>query len=181
MHLLDDGRAAQFFLLKIDHPPGQVFGGREETGRADVRIVQRHDRKSAASGGAVRVSAVFDDHLVVVVEVRVIHPERLKDFFRRKISERLAAHALDYYGQQRVPGVGIEMLLARLEVQFLLMAHHLQYVIFGDDIVEPPARHCEKLPLVAQAAGVVDQVPYGYLLSEVGHFRQVLAYVVVER
>ena len=68
-------------------------GGREQARCADVGVVQHRLLEPAARGPAVRVGSIFHDPLVVVVEERAVHRERLEDMLAHPFRER-ARHRL---------------------------------------------------------------------------------------
>src|SRR6266567_8086526 len=73
------------------------------------------------------------------------------------------------------------MLVAGFEVQRFLPRNEIEDVAFGYDIVFAPPRHLKQRPLIAQPAGVMDEIPDGDSLAEVGDLGHVLANVIVER
>ncbi len=98
----------------------------------------------------------------------VLHGQWLEDTFRTEISEWFTAHALDDEGHERVACIAVEILRPWLEVQLLLLTHQFEHVFGLDDVIHAPAGSDQQLPLVAQAADVVDEVTYRYGFTEVG-------------
>src|SRR5262249_40417386 len=124
---------------------------------------------------------VRDDFGVIVAEVRVGHAEGLKDIFGGVCAQRKAGDALHDETQERVAGVAVHMLVARLEVEVLLTGDDGHDVVIGDEILRvAPAGEAEKSPLVAEAAGVVYQVADSDALAEIGKLWNVFADIVIE-
>ncbi len=109
------------------------------------------------------------------------HAERGEDVVARPVGERLAADPGDDLGQESEAGVGVHVARAGREVQLPLAADPVEEEVLGQDVVHALARHDAQLPLVVQAAGVVEQVQDGDLGPEIGHLGQVLADVVAGR
>jgi len=61
-----------------------------------------------------------------------------------------------------------------------LEGRHVEHVLGSDEVVVSPAGQPEEGPLVAQAAGVVDELANRDRYAEVGHLRDVLADIVVQ-
>ena len=111
----------------------------------------------------------------------VDHAERGEDLVPGEGAERFAADAFDDLGQQREAGVAVEVTVAGSEVEFLHAGDHPQDILVADHVVaHAPAGEGEQRPLVAETAGVVEQVAYGDGLAEVGEFGDVFADGVVE-
>jgi hypothetical protein len=114
--------------------------------------------------------------------MRVCHAEWLENPLGREFAERLTAHAVHDHSHQRESAVRVQLTITWDEVQVLLSREQLQHVVIGDQVAGiTPAREAQQVPLVADSARVVRQVPDGDLLSEVRQLRHVLPDVVVQR
>ena len=173
-------RAAHAAVFKILHPPGQVFDRRIEPAGPDTGVVD-HLLFIAAAVLMIALRPVLDDHLVIVVEVRMGHAEWFEEVFGGPGPEGLARDAFDDLGQQGVAGVRVQVFSAWHEVECLLTIGEVEDGFFRDHVVHVIAGHCQQVELVAQAAGVMDQVADGDGFAVVGQFGHVLADVVVER
>ena len=67
------------------------------------------------------------------------------------------------------------------KVQFLLTEEQAQDLLLGDDVVEPPARQAKCLPLVANAACVLQQLTNGDWMSVIREFGQIFMEVIFQR
>jgi hypothetical protein len=167
--------------LKVRVPFREVLNGRQQAGGAGG-IEVGDAQLECLTLPRVAVRLVFHDFRKVVAEVRVGHAQRFEDPLVGELPERLAARAAHNHGKQRVAAVGVEMLLARREVEVLLARQQREHVVIGDEVARvAPAGKSEQRPLVADAAGVMDQMADCDALAEVRQFRHVLPDVVVQR
>jgi hypothetical protein len=96
------------------------------------------------------------------------HAERFKDIFGGELAKRHAADALDDDGHQRVARVAIDLFLSRLEIQILLGREDRDDVIIRDQVEGiTPSGELEQIPLIAKAAGVIDEVADGNERTEI--------------
>jgi hypothetical protein len=72
-------------------------------------------------------------------------------------------------GEQRVAGIAVVEVRARVEVQPGLAADQIENVLLGSFVHLPPPGQTQQRPLVAQAARVVEEVPQGDALRARGH------------
>jgi hypothetical protein len=180
-HLRHRGGAADAGVLQVRDPAGQILHGGEQARRAGVGVAEHGVPEAAVAGGGVRVGAAGDQVLVVVVEVGGAHPQRREDAALHPRREGLARGAGDDLRQQRVPHVGVHVLGTGREVEFALLPEELEDVVPRDHVVQPPPGQRQQLPLVAEPAGVVDQVPQRDRVPEVGDLRHPPPHVVVQR
>ena len=83
--------------------------------------------------------------------------------------------------KQREAGVGIEEFRARLEVEVFLAGHHRQNIGVGDQVERvAPAGNRQQLPLIAQTAGVVQEVTERDRRAEIRQLGHVFAHGIVE-
>ena len=83
-------------------------------------------------------------------------------------SFRDCCRAADHDRKQRIAAVRIQVPLARREIQVLLLSQHLQYVVVRDQVARvAPAREAEQIPLVADPARVMRELPDRDPLPEV--------------
>ena len=118
---------------------------------------------------------------MIIVEVRVAHPERSKDSLLREVVERLSGHALHDHREQREARVRVDPLVTRLEVECFLPGDDSEHIVFGYQVIVPPPGVSQQLPLIAQSAGVVHELANRDARFVVGKFRDVLVYIIVER
>ena len=94
---------------------------------------------------------------MVVAEVRLRHAERREQARAGIGTKRLAADPLHHLRQQRIAGIGIEMFRARRKIERLLPRQDRQNIGVRDQVERvTPAGQRQQLPLVAQAAGVMN-------------------------
>jgi hypothetical protein len=118
---------------------------------------------------------------VVVAQIGRVHAQWLEDPCLGEGAQRLPRDALHDQGEQGVGRVRINDLGAGFEVEASLSRQCPEYVGLGVEVVSTPPRQIEDLALLAQAAGVVDQVRDRDRPTVVGNLRQVLADVVIQR
>ena len=175
-------RAANLPGVEVPIPPRQILDRREQARRTDRVEVRNALPPDVVGAARVRIGPVLHHHLVIVVEVRGPHAERLEDTLPRELPQRLPRDPLDDDAEQRVAGIAVEMLRAGIEVERRLARRDAEDVGRRHHVRFPaPARHRQQVPLIAQAARVVRQVPERDGLAEVRHLRDVLPHVVVER
>ena len=169
-------------MVEIFVPELQVLYGRVQAGGAGgVEVGEVHAEGLILAVLFVAQRIVLDDLLVVVAEMGVRHAERLEDIFGCEFAKRHPTYAFDNDGQQREAGVAVHVFFAGLEVQRPLAHEHGHDVVIGDEILRiAPARQPQQRPLIANAAGVVEQVAEGDALTEVGQLGNVFVHVVVE-
>jgi hypothetical protein len=102
---------------------------------------------------------VRDDPRVGVADLGVAHAEGREDPLLGKVAQRLPARLLDDEREQVVTGVAVEVLLAGGEIRGLLPGHDLEHVRLRGEVLLHQAMEAHQLDVVAQAAGVVEQVP----------------------
>ena len=172
--------AADLARPEVPVPAGKVLDGGEEAAGADDGEVRDAEAVAARAVRLVGVGAVPDEQRVVVAERRARHPQRLEDALVREGAERLARHALDRDGEQRVAGVAVEVLRARPEVERRLARQEIEDVTLRDDVASPaPARHLQQAPLVPNPARVLREMAQRDRHAVVGDLRHVAADVVV--
>ena len=125
--------------------------------------------------------AILNDLEPVVVEPRVLHAERLEDVLVGKHSQRLPAHTSDDHTQQHITRIAVRILRARFEADVLLPREDLQDELFVVIAVGGKSGESDQWPIVADAAGVVQQMPDRDRVGVLGYLRYVFADVIVER
>ncbi len=160
-----------------------------------ARIAERREHAAVADDievrhpglePAPRVAHVADGERVnrlgvVVTDARVDHAERPEDALGGEPPERLPRGARDDNRQQHVAGVAVQEFRARLEVERALAPDQIEQATVGQRTVGGPAGEGEQAEVVAQAAGVVQQMAERDRPAEVRHLRHVRSHVVVER
>ena len=119
LHGGDERGAADHRVLKVRVPLREILGGRQQAGRARGIEVRDAQLERPTLPG-VAVGLVPDDFRKVVAEVRVGHAQRLEDALVGELPERLAARAVHDHREERVAAVGIQVPLARREVELPL-------------------------------------------------------------
>jgi hypothetical protein len=165
-HHLDDLWSAHAPVVEVAVPPGQVQRRGGEP--ALVAVADRPEPAAlalrvplhAAGEGRARVGGAGGAH----------HPQRRQDPLALERARRHSGHALDHLVQQGVPGVVLHHPRARRKAE----AGERGRIQAGPS-GEPAC------VVVAQAAGVVDQVAQGDPRAVVRQVRQVLVDVVVQR
>ena len=155
--------AAEPLVAEVVEPAGEVIGGREQAGRAGVRVAEHGLRVArAGSVGAVPVvgcdrsvgiGPVHDHVLMVVVEVGPVHAERAEDALRREFGEGHAADGLYGLPQEGVAHVRIQVLRTGHEVEFALaaMRPRICSVVMTSSSRQPEiprSCHWSRIPLV---------------------------------
>ena len=171
---------AHHAIVGVPRPLREVLDGGEQAAVSDD--VESGDvEPPPALPRGVGEGAVLHQRRVVVAEVAVGHPQRCEDRRVGEFAERLARDALHEDRQQHVAGVAVQMASAGIEVERFLTAHQIEEPSLGERPVGRPARHPEHTEVIAKSARVMDQVPDGDRLAEVGHLGNPLPNVVVER
>src|ERR1700674_1564266 len=116
---------------------------------------------------------------MVVAELRVTHAQRRKDIFSREFTQRFAAHALYDDGQQEKSRVAVEPVVSGSKVQRFLPHDERQRVLVRGHAVGVDSRELHEREVIAQSAGVVQQVQDCNFLSIVGEFRNVFPHIIV--
>ena len=181
LHRVEQLPVADLRLVKVLVPQLEVLHGRLDRAVPRLLPVPHIDPEAAALGLAVPRGAVRDDPRVQVVELRVPHAERPEDTRFREVAQRLAARPLDDDRQQEVTRVRVEMLLARGEVRRLLAGDRRERVLVGRQVLGLDALELHDLDVIAQAAGMMEEITDRDFLSVVRDFRHPLADIVVER
>ncbi len=117
---------------------------------------------------------------MIVEEESVLHLEWIEDVFLAPFGKGFAGDAMDDLGHKGEPAITIEVFFSRFEIQFRLFAHDPHDLRQRDYIIHSPAGHGEQVPLVAETAGVMDEMIDRDRSSEVVHLGKVLADVVVD-
>ena len=168
-------------MVEIGLPLQEIADGREQI-RCAVHVEIRDAHVPSIRPPCIRRCAPRHEHRVVVVEVRVRHRERLEDVLIGEVAQRFAGHPLDDDGEQGKAGIAVDVLRARCEVERLLPGHDVHDIRFGNPVLfEAPARKSDQFPLIAQPAGVCQQVADGYRCPVVGNLCDVFPDVIVER
>lgn len=115
------------------------------------------------------------------MEERVLHAQWTEDALPGKSRQGFPGDPFDDQAEQRVAGVAVIELGSGHEIQAVLALHQPHDVLFGDHVLHAPSGHGQQVPLVAQPAGVVEQLANPDDMTEVRQFRQVAAHVVVQR
>ena len=179
VHHRHDILVPDFHRLEILSPQCQVVDCGKQARRTRVGIVQ--SKLFESSGNiVVGVCAVLHDLLVIHIKKCVGHAERIEDVLFCPIVKRHSCYPVNDFRQQRKAGVTVEHFLTRLEIKFGLTADHAHDLLLGDDVVDPPTRHEQQVPLVAQSAGVVDEVVDRDRHTEVVQLGQVLPDIVLQ-
>src|SRR5439155_2743474 len=102
------------------------------------------------------------------------HGEWLEDPLISKVAKRLTTDALHDDAEQGETGIAINILGARLEVERGLPGHDIEDIGFSNAILlEPAAWKGEQWPLIAQPAGVGEQMSKGDWCPVIGNLRYV--------
>ena len=109
----------------------------------------------ALAGGRVRLSAVRDEFDGVVTYMRVLHPERLEQIRFRPGPERFPSYFGDCRREQVISRIGIQVLLARGEIQLPLATDHPQDHLQRHTASHVHACQAKRFGPVPQAAGVI--------------------------
>src|SRR5258708_11068990 len=149
-------------LIEVVIPEREIFDrGVQTSCPGRVKVGETHAETSALFG-FVSIGIVFDDHAVVVTEKCMGHAERFKDILGSELTKRCAADALDDNGHQRVARVAVDVFLSRLEIQVFLGREDRHDVIIRNQVERiTPSGELEQIPLIAKAAGVIDEVADG--------------------
>ena len=110
---------------------------------------------------------------MVVVEVRVRHPQRVEELGLGELPQALSRNPGHDLAEQDVAGVAVQVLVARRKVEFALPGDRVEDVLVGDEVLAPVPRQGEEHDVVAHAGGVVDQVSDGGRVGVVGKFGDV--------
>ncbi len=180
LHFTEQGAVPDRGAVQIRLPLEEIAYGREQAGRAiGIEIGYAHPPSIPAP--CIGRRAPGHEHRIVIVKVRPGHAKRLEDPLVGEIAERLSANPLHDHRKQRVPRVAIDVLGARCEVEALLARRDVQNVRIGDAIfLEAAARQPEQRPLIAQPAGVRQQMTNRYGRAVVRYLRQILPDVIVD-
>ena len=115
----------------------------------------------------------------IVVKVRVVHTQRLKNLLRRVLPERLPAGPLHDHRQQEIAAVRVLVLLAGREVEFLL-CEQLQRFQPAESVPRAEAVLPHHPVHVRHAAHMMHHLPNGHRRVAPRHPGQVLPNVVVQ-
>jgi len=110
-----------------------------------------------------------------------LHSQRPEN---RRCAEFLEAHSRNTrrnLRRQRIAAVGIQVLRARSKIQFLPPRHHPRNPLLRDHVIHPPPCHRQRLPLIANAPCMLQQLPDRHLSPVIPQFRQILPDIVFQR
>ena len=156
LQLVDQRLSTDAGGVEVLIPKRQIPHRRQKAGRAH-RIEIRDAEFEAIVARGVAIGRLLDNFGMVVAEVRLRHAERREQARAGIGAKRLAADPLHHLRQQRIAGIGIEMFRARREIERLLPRQDRQNIGVRDQVERiTPAGQRQQLPLVAQAAGVMN-------------------------
>ena len=171
---------AQFEVIEGLIPEIEIFDGGKDTSVTHM-IQGGVEDLEPIFGFGVAVGSLFNDFRVVIVVVGVFHAQRLEDLFLGKRVERFAADTGDDDTQQEVSGIGIEMFVARNEVQTILSCYHGYRFFRCVEIITGFPRQIGQSEIVADTACMMDQMPDGDGFFIHREFRYIFSDIVIER
>src|SRR6266702_4425417 len=182
-HLLNQHRPSHARMVEVFIPQLKILdSGVQAGGSRGVEVGEVYAEGLIPAVLFVTESIVLDDLFMVIAEMGVRHPQRLKDILGCEFPQRHAADAFDDDGQKRKTGVAVHVFLAWLEVQRLLVNEYRHDVVIGDKVLRvAPASQPEKRPLIAKAAGVVKKVTKCDALTEIRQLGNLFVNIVVQR
>ena len=99
-----------------------------------------------------------------------------------KATQGLTADCLHDLRQQGITRVAIEVFVARLEIQILLAGDHGEDIVVGDQVLGvAPACEGQQFPMIADAAGMVEQMSKGDRLAEIRQLGHICPYGIIKR
>ena len=123
----------------------------------------------------------MDNAAVILVEVGARHGQGAEDAVLAKLWKRFTRHSGDHFGGERIAAIGVEVARARNEVQLLLVKQQSQDLFLGDHVIQAPAGQGQRLPLVTDAARVLEQLAQGNRVFVIRQLRQVFVNLVLQR
>ena len=171
--------AAHAPVVEVLVPPREFAHGGEQPAGAGAFVLRRVEREGPVRPPVVRPGAAWNEASEIRMEVADRHTQRREDVRVGELGERGARRALDRQREHGVSGVGVEVLVARHEVQRLLAGKDAQHGLVVEGVLIAPAGQDHERVDVAQAACVVDEMPYRDRPAVVRQFRHVLPDVIV--
>ncbi len=125
-------------------------------------------------------SAVRNQRRMIVAILRVRHLQRRENIFSREFLQCLPAHPLYDHRQQEKSRVAVEPVASRRKIQSLLPYDHPQCIFVRRHTVYVGARQLHQRQVIAQAAGVVQQLQNRDFLPVIRKLGNVFADIVVD-
>src|ERR1700720_1491346 len=117
---------------------------------------------------------------MIVAILRVRHFQRRENIFGGEFAQALAADALNNYRKQEKSGVAVEKVAAGSEVEGLLPDDQRERVGVGGHAGGIDSGELHQAEVIAQAAGVIQQLQDGDFLSVGRQLGNVLPNVIVD-
>src|SRR2546423_8162726 len=115
---------------------------------------------------------------MIVAILRVRHVERRKNTFGGEFAQCFAAYAFHNGGEKEKASIAIKPIAAGREVQRLLPTYESQRVFVCGHAINVNARQLHEREVIAQAAGVIQEVKNRDFLAVVGELRKIFPDVV---
>ena len=173
--------AAHLPGIEVPVPQKQVLDGGVD--RAVAGLLPVREGKAEPAGRAPRVRARLSGHdQVVAVHIPGVgHAQGLEDPLRRELAEGLAARSFHDDREEEEAGVAVEELRAGLEVRRLLPGEDVECVPVIGHRLFPDAAPLQEIDVVAEPAGVMQQVADRDRPEIARDFGEILLDLVVER
>src|SRR5713226_226986 len=174
--LAADARAIEVFV-----PLEQVFDGGMHGAVAGLLEIRDIERVAVlVLLFTISQRAIGDERGVVIAILRVRHFQRGKNILAGEFAQGLAADALDNHGEQEKSGVAVEPVAAGSEIEGLLAGNQRQRVGVSGHAVGINSGKLHQAQVVAQAAGVIQQMQNGNFLAVGRQLGNVLPDVIVD-
>src|SRR5689334_1308816 len=108
------------------------------------------------------------------------HAHRFEKIFLGKLSQRFAADSPDNLGKQKISRVAVQILVTWSEIEFLLARNDLVDLV-SRCVLESRSGQLHQVGVLANAAGVMDELANSNWSGVLRHLRQVFADIVIER
>src|ERR1700677_3971822 len=112
--------------------------------------------------------------------MRVGHMERSEYALGAELRKRLSRNARSDFSEQRKPRVRIEIASSGPKIQFLLTEDQPQCLVLRDDVLQTPPCKRQRLPLVANAAGMLQEIADRDLVAVIRQLGQVFLNLVIK-
>ena len=117
---------------------------------------------------------------VIVEDIAIHHRERNEDSLADQIAQRFSSGAFGDDRQQKVAAVAVAVVRVRREVQLFLPRQKHQRFAFVSPVLAVVSVEAKQIGVIANAAGVVQQIGDRDLLSVIGDLGNEFSDVVVE-
>ncbi len=109
------------------------------------------------------------------------HAQRLKNIFFSKLAQRFSAYSLNDESEQKISGIAVDILFPRLVIELFLPRNQTEVVIVCQvNIASPHASQCGQGIVVADAAGVMNEVLDGDRTLIAGNLRKILLNPIIQ-